>query len=313
MFIGPNGLRAGWRLLIYFALTFVLVFVYRTIRHLIHPGQQARMATLDPAREVYSRGLAFLFAAVPALIMARIEREKWAHYGLPWRRALRKEFWFGVLWGLSALSILMLALWLGHFYTIDGLALHGSAILLNAILWALAMLFVGLFEEFSLRGYPQYTLASGIGFWPAALLLSFVFLLAHIANGGENWLGLTDVFLFGIFACFTLWRTGNLWFAVGVHFAWDWALTFLYSGPNSGMLASGQLLNVHFRGPAWLSGGSAGPEGSALNIAFDLLWFLVFALLYPKRQWLGPDQRRMMAAQSPTATSVSIDSSALRT
>ena len=308
IFIGPNGLRAGWRLLIYFGLIFAFVSAYRFVRHLIQPGTRPRPDLLNPGPQLYSHGLAFLLAAIPALIMTRIEGTHWRDYGLPFRKAFGKNFWLGVLWGIVALSIIMLALWLGHYYVIDGLALHGPEILKYAALWAGVMLLVGLVEEFSLRGYPQYTLASGIGFWPAALFLSFVFLLGHVGNGGEDWLGLIDVFLFGMFACFTLWRTGDIWFAVGVHFAWDWGLTFLYSGPNSGMLATGQLLKVRFSGPAWLSGGSAGPEGSVINIVFDLMWFPLFALLYRHRQWIGMNERRE-AGESTSA--VVIDSSAL--
>ena len=309
IFVGPNGLRAGWRLLIYYGLMFAFVFTSRFVRYLIHPGPRPRLTVLDPVAGIYSRGLAFLFAALPAVFLARIEHEKWDHYGLVLRRAFRSEFWYGALWGFGGLSVVMLLLRFGHFYAIDGVALSGWDILKYGALWAVVMLFVGLFEEFSLRGYPQCTLASGIGFWPAALFLSFLFLLGHIANGGENWLGLTDVFLFGLFASFTLWRTGNLWFAVGVHAAWDWGLTFLYSGPNSGLLATRQLLKVRFSGPAWLSGGSAGPEGSAINIALDLLWFVVFALIYRKRQWVGMNDRRITAA--PPASLATMDSSAL--
>ncbi len=287
---------------------FAFVALIQLARRALGLPPRQRPSVIDPVHEVYTTVVSFLAAAIPALIMTRIERKKWAHYGLALRRAFRSEFWFGVLWGLVALSAVMLSLFLGHFYTIEGLALHGTAILKFGSLWAVAMLFVGLFEEFSLRGYTQYTLASGIGFWPSASILSFLFMLGHVRNGGENWLGLTDVFLFGLFACFTLWRTGNLWFAVGVHASWDWGLTFLYSTPNSGVLASGQLLKIRFTGPAWLSGGSAGPEGSAINVAFDLLWFAIFAVIYRKRQWIDRKEHRVPLS---TSRDVTLDTSAL--
>lgn len=306
--MGPNGLRAGWRFLMYLAMTAVLGFPYRLIHHWISPGPRPHTIVLHPDVEVYGSIARFVLAALPAVVMARIERERWGHYGLALRRAFRSEFWFGALWGIGGLSVIMMCLWLAHFYTIEGVALHGIAILKYGGLWAIAMLFVGLFEEFSLRGYPQYTLASGMGFWPAALLLSLVFMAGHLGNGGETWLGLIDVFLFGMFASFTLWRTGNLWFAVGVHAAWDWGLTFLYSGPNSGLLATGQLLKTRFSGPTWLSGGSAGPEGSAINVAFDVLWFILFAFVYRKRQWIGMNDRRQAATSAPE---ILVDGSAL--
>jgi len=53
-------------------------------------------------------------------------------------------------------------------------------------------LLVGLFEEFLLRGYTQFTLARGIGFWLAAVLLSTAFGASHLKNpektGPARWL-----------------------------------------------------------------------------------------------------------------------------
>jgi membrane protease YdiL (CAAX protease family) len=87
--------------------------------------------------------------------------------------------------------------------------------------------------------------------------------------------------LFGLFACFTLRRTGNLWFAIGLHAAADYAETFLYSVPDSGMLAQGHLLNSSFHGPRWLTGGSIGPEGSIFDFLLFLISFVVFSWFYP--------------------------------
>jgi CAAX protease family protein len=139
---------------------------------------------------------------------------------------------------------------------------------------------VGLYEEFLFRGYAQYTLSKGIGFWPAAVVLSGVFGGLHLSNSGEDWVGAASVFVFGMFACFTLWRTGNLWFAVGFHAAGDYAESFIYSVPDSGTLATGHLLHSSFHGPAWLTGGTVGPEGSVLSFVVFVLAFILFALVY---------------------------------
>ena len=50
---------------------------------------------------------------------------------------------------------------------------------------------------------------------------------------------------------------------------------FFYSVPDSGTVAPGHLLKTSLHGPAWLTGGSAGPEGSAL--VFILVAFLWIA------------------------------------
>jgi membrane protease YdiL (CAAX protease family) len=121
---------------------------------------------------------------------------------------------------------------------------------------------VGLAEEFAFRGYLQFTLTSGMGFWPSAILLSALFGLAHAGNPGETKFGLLSVVLFGLLFCLFLRRTGNLWWAVGFHAGWDWGQTFFYGVPDSGIPPYHNLFNCAFNGPAWLTGGSVGPEAS---------------------------------------------------
>lgn len=142
-----------------------------------------------------------------------------------------------------------------------------------------------LFEEFLFRGYALYALGIGLGFWPASILLSALFAGLHLMNSGESPIGALDVMIYSLFACFTLRRTGTLWFAVDLYAAWDFSLTFIYSVPGSGMHATGQLLGSSLRGPAWLTGGSAGPEGSAVGLAVLIVSFFVFPKLFPEPRY----------------------------
>jgi membrane protease YdiL (CAAX protease family) len=312
VFFGPNGLRAGWRIAIFVLLLATFSFLSRYIRqHLFHAAPRTSGAPFEPLPEIIARARGFLLLCLATLIMARIERGKWDYYGLPLRRAFSRDFWVGCLWGLVGVSAVMGGLWAAGAYRIDGLALAGAELWKFGVLWAVMFLIVGLLEEFTLRGYLLYTMASGMRFWPAAVITSALFLAGHIGNPGETFLGLSDVFIIGIFLCFTLWRTGDLWFAVGMHAVWDWGLTYLYSVPNSGTTAVGHLLNVRLQGPAWLSGGSAGPEGSVINLISDVLYFLIFAAIYKRRKWIGMNERRIATTTPAAATSVVIDSSAL--
>jgi membrane protease YdiL (CAAX protease family) len=164
-----------------------------------------------------------------------------------------------------------------------GLALHGPAVWGYALLWGGSFIVVGLFEEFLFRGYAQFTLATGIGFWPSAIALSAGFGAIHLQNNGESRVGALSVFVIGMFFCLTLRRTGNLWFAVGLHAAFDWGETFLFSVPDSGLVAPGHLLNTSLQGPVWLTGGSVGPEGSVMAFGVVALAAVAFALVYPGR------------------------------
>ena len=168
-----------------------------------------------------------------------------------------------------------------HFGT---LAIHGTQLLRWAAFWAIFFLVVGFYEEFSFRGYPQFTLSQAAGFWPAALVLSCAFGAVHLSNPGENGVGIAGIVLTGLFWSFTLRRTGTLWFAVGMHASFDFGETFLYAVPDSGAVFPGHLSNATLAGPAWLTGGTAGPEGSILDFLVLLLFFYGFHRLYPAAQ-----------------------------
>ena len=100
------------------------------------------------------------------------------------------------------------------------------------------------------------------------------FFFSHIHNAGETATGLAAVFLAGVVFSYALWRTGSLWWGIGAHMAWDWTQSFLFGVPDSGILSAGRLFQTHAMGPAWLSGGVDGPEGSVLVIPALLLLVL---------------------------------------
>jgi membrane protease YdiL (CAAX protease family) len=55
----------------------------------------------------------------------------------------------------------------------------------------------GIREEALFRGYLQATLTRGIGFWPAAVVLSLLFGAGHLANAGETVSGVSGVMVQG--------------------------------------------------------------------------------------------------------------------
>jgi hypothetical protein len=75
-----------------------------------------------------------------------------------------------VIWGVLCLSVLIGFLWMAGLVVFEGWSLTGFVAWRYALAWALVFLLVGVYEESTLRGYVQYTLARGIGFWWAALM-----------------------------------------------------------------------------------------------------------------------------------------------
>jgi CAAX protease family protein len=288
IFWEPNGIRAGWRFLIFVALfmgmQFVVQFILGKIPAFIALGNQAQSGTITPAFGFIAEFTQTVLAFLAAFIMSRIEKRSWFSYGIPLEGAFGKLFWRGIVWGLALVSAEILLMYALGGFSFGGLALSGIAIVKYAAIWGFIFLLVGISEEFLYRGYTLFTLATGMGFWPAAILLSLLFGAVHLSNSGEDWIGALSVVLFALFACFALRRTGNLWFAIGLHAAGDFAETFIYSVPDSGMIATGHLLNSSCHGPRWLTGGSVGPEGSALDFVCTLLALALFSRLYPAKK-----------------------------
>lgn len=277
LFLGPNGLRPGWGLAFYVLSFLILQRIFVDIAFARDFGYSGLWSSL------LAEFGSLLAAFIPALVLARVEQRPWKFYGLPTRSAFGRLFWAGALWGFLAISLLIGALYGFHSFSFGHLVLHGARMTKFAIFWAVFFILVGLFEEFLLRGYSQFTLARAMGFWPAALALSCAFGLIHLKNDREQWPGLLAAAFIGLFFCLTLRRTGNLWFAVGFHASWDWGETFFYSVPDSGMMSPGHLLSSTLHGPAWLSGGSVGPEGSVLCFVLIAVVWMVFAKLYRGR------------------------------
>jgi uncharacterized protein len=292
-FVGPNGIRAAWRLLIFVCIWGALLVAIGAIIAAFNHHHLPQMTQLTPSVALITEGVQFACALLASWIMARIERRTLADYGLPARKAFGGEFWQGAVIGFVAITVLLVALRLVGVFYFGQLALHGATALKYAALWGIAFLMVGFFEEYFIRGYPLFTLTTGMTFWPAAILLSAFFGFAHRSNGGEDWLGAFNAGLAGFVFCVILRKTGDLWMAIGFHAAWDWGETYFYGVADSGLVAPGHLFNstlsLH---PAWLSGGSVGPEGSVLCTAVLAIVCVIFAVWKPEAKYPNPEALR---------------------
>lgn len=301
IFIGPDGLRPGWGLLLFILIFAGLGQVTTVAMHRISPRPKMSAAERkaeetkpqDPAKMLRGEGISFFLIALTSWIMSRIERRPVGSYGFGGQRKIGR-FFAGFVWGLVFLTVLVGALWKAGLLIFDGRLLSGSAVVKYGAIWLVGFLLVGLLEEYLLRGYLQYTLSRGaaslyamlfdtkhrkaLGFWTAAAFLSFVFGFGHGSNPGESPIGMISAGLIGLIFCLTLWRTGSLWWAIGFHAAWDWAQSFLFGVADSGLLVQGRLMQSHPAGKLLLSGGATGPEGSVFILPL-LVAVAVVALL----------------------------------
>ncbi|MEO6923860.1 MAG: CPBP family intramembrane glutamic endopeptidase, partial [Bryocella sp.] len=269
IFFGPFGMRAGWSLAIFVPLMAFFGFFLAGMTALAVSGQfktvaaaraagHAFVITASPLFVIGQDGFMFVAVLVLCWFFAKAERRRQSVYGLGSNRIT--DIIPGAVTGVVVLSLLVFTLHAMHLLVFAGRALSGPSILLYGLKWLIAFTLVGFAEEYAFRGYIQYTLMRGlyglgelisqkharaIAFWLAAIIWSVAFGAVHGDNSGETVAGLTAVVAFGLTACYILWRTGSLWWAIGLHASWDWAQSFLFGVADSGSVSVGRLFVTH--------------------------------------------------------------------
>ncbi len=208
VFIGKNGLRQGWRFII-FAAAIILVFQF-----LEEPALRflARKLHLDNALSATNVIVSDLVDLVIVLIItgvaARLERRRIDSYGLPLNQAFTGLFWNGAVLGSLTIVFVGLAMFVTAGMRVQGVALHGAEMITAPVLWLIAMLLVGLTEEYVFRGYALQSLWRGAGFWPAALITTALFAGAHLSKPHENAVDIGMIFVLGVLLCLSVPVTG---------------------------------------------------------------------------------------------------------
>jgi membrane protease YdiL (CAAX protease family) len=303
IFIGSNGIRAGWSVLIFFAIAAAEVTALNLVLKYIVHLHSPKTSSFGWVPGLIQEAAMLALLAVPVWVMSKIERKPIVSYG--YRGSARfRRFVYELLWGFAAITSLVLALWKLGYLAFDGDVLHGLPAFEYAAAWGLVFLLVGLFEESFLRGYLQSTLTRGLGFWWAALILSTAFGLSHGTNAGESPIGLFTAGAAGLVFCISLWYTGSLWWAIGFHASWDWGESYFYGTADSGLIAKGHLFTEHSVGSLYWSGGATGPEGSILAVVLLAIIAALMVLWWGKRTlspFAGNGWRPLRPAQSELA------------
>jgi len=269
-FINQAGrLRSGWRVFVFglflmAVLTASDLVVLRFNWHTMPRG--------DLLLDLLRRTLLMAAALGVGYLCARLlEGLPWRSLGLTFRTA-----WFRDLCVGSAIGVLSLALSVAIATAAGGFSFTLSK---TDMLWAVtrsvggsAVLFMiaALAEEALFRGYPLQTFSRASLAWLGVFLTSVPFAMAHLWNPNSGRLPFANTALAGIWLAIAYFRTRSLWFPLGVHWGWNWALGSLFGLPVSGLtLVSNPFLRATDLGPAWLTGGNYGIEGgAACTIAF---------------------------------------------
>ena len=187
-------------------------------------------------------------------------------------RGASSELAFGVLIGLAMQVLLFGVLWSLGAYRIDGFSAPTVA-MLSIVPFYLG---VALLEEMVGRGIVFGISQKALGSVWGVAISSVFFGLIHAPNLGANPMGVLTCTAFGMMFAAAYMATRRLWLCIGIHFAWNYAQSQVFSSLVSGTSDGEGLIRGHLIGPSWLSGGSFGAEGSVVALTLALLMFALF-------------------------------------
>ncbi|MFQ5778138.1 MAG: lysostaphin resistance A-like protein [Terriglobia bacterium] len=290
LFLAPDGrLRASWR----FGL-FIPGFGLLAVGLLAPLG--FLLGAPNPSDGIGAKFMVFgvagaVAAALAAYFLLRwVDRQSFRTLGLWFYESWGRELGLGLAGGLVMLTVVVALLWALGLVAFRPGTLGVPGMLRGAVLYLLVFLPAAAFEELLFRGYPFQRLVEGPGPFFAVFLLSALFGLVHLRNPSATALSTTNTVLIGILLALAYLKTRALWLPLGVHLAWNFFLGFVYSLPVSGLVLPEKMFAVDISGPAWLSGGNYGPEGSVITTGVALtatVW-----LARTKRLGVSPAQAR---------------------
>jgi hypothetical protein len=258
-FIGSQGLRAGWSVLIFVILFSLFAAAVGFVFFKLHLIGKKDDFTASSA--FFVELMNFLPLVGAAALVALIEgRRSLLAFNLTGSRCVF-HFFGGLAAGFLALSALVGAMAWGGWLHFGPTALSGAEIVKDGALWAAAFLLVGCVEEGTFRCYLQFTLTRGINFWWALGIIGALCLRLYFHSKGNGLWGIYAISLLGLLPC--LWL--HLKKAPGAGFwqaAWVTSTIFGYvhtgnSGENwIGIFAAALIgfvfcVSVRVTGSAW--------------------------------------------------------------
>jgi membrane protease YdiL (CAAX protease family) len=188
----------------------------------------------------------------------------------------------GFFLGVLLLCVGTLILWFTKNLQWTDINFNGSELFTGLI----TMLLVAFYEELVFRGYILNNLLSSLNKWAALLISSGIFALVHIANPNFSIISAVNIFLAGLLLGINYIYTKNLWFAIMLHFSWNF-----FQGPILGYEVSGLNLSSLFEhevhGSELLTGGKFGFEASLLATVLYILAIAVLVWVYRKKYELA--------------------------
>lgn len=271
-------IQFGWlRALIYVAASFILMLFALAVMGI--------MVATTGSREVIENGeqsisgflltyciISLIFIGLAFLSRKLMDRQGIISLGFQWKgfSGQAASGFFLALLILCTGSMILVLLKLLYF---TGVEVNTTNLLYSLLLFIV----VAFTEEIAFRGYILNNLMQSMNKWVALTVCSVAFALFHISNpGGNQLIPLLNIFVAGFLLGINYIYTKNLWFAIFLHFSWNFFQGPVLGYEVSGFAASG-LCQQTLKGPALLTGGDFGFEGSLICLILNIIvCFLLF-------------------------------------
>lgn len=277
-----------------YARLVILLAIVAVVDFLILKGLALFGTHFDRSKPLVHPFIALCITLVPlfayVIVVRLIERRRISELSLG---ALPSAGVAGLGLGCTLMSMTVGILWLTGSYHVTGFNPDVNW-LPGLLLFGLG---AGIGEEILFRGGLFRLLEEGLGTWWALIASALFFGLAHIANPGASVADSAAIATeAGLLLGLAYIATRSLWFCIGLHMAWNVMEGLVFGIPVSGNAGAGLLVSQR-TGPAWLSGGQFGAEGSIIALAVCLAASLLLLRLARKRGAIIPPswQRRYTA------------------
>ena len=313
IFLNDAGrLRSGWRLAIFVAIYLVLMFFATGGVRVIYALQQHVAANVSLGEHFQDLVFRFilLFSSLAAgyICVRALEGLPWRSLGLTLHSRWLRDLLVGSAIGIGSLAIATAIAFIGGGlrFTLSSAGIKAVAITL--ILSAVLFIVAALAEEALFRGYPLQTFTRARLIWIGILLTTVPFAAIHLKNpNGGGMLAFVNTALAGVWLAAAYLKTRSLWFPLGVHWAWNWALGSLFGLPVSGItkIAPYPILVGSDLGPAWLTGAAYGIEG---GVACTVVLVISTIFIWRTSLVSATDELlQMTSRENPAMTATRVD------
>ncbi|PWT71250.1 MAG: hypothetical protein C5B59_18590 [Bacteroidetes bacterium] len=182
----------------------------------------------------------------------------------------------GLFLGFLIQSFNIFVIYLRGLYEVLGV--NPAAFLIPGFITSIV---AGFMAELALRGIFFRLIENSLGTFISLIIISLLFGIIHASGKGASFISVwATIAQAGWLTSALFIYSRSLWLPIFFHFAWDFAEPAIFGGINPGISVDKVLLSSSIGGPAWLTGGSAGP-GNSLQSA------IICSLLAVMFLWLG--------------------------